>query len=381
MSLVLADLIAALEEHYPPHLAESWDSVGLVCGDPQQSVSTVLACVDVTDAVVDTAVRGGVELIVAHHPLLLRGVDTVGAHTPKGLLIHRLIRAGCALYTAHTNADRARPGVSDALAQALGVTDTVPMQPVAGPARDSWTVLVPVGSTDSVTAAMFAAGAGAIGDYTECCWRVTGSGQFRPGSGASPAIGSVGSLEQVAEDRVQMVAPRQLRSAVHAALLAAHPYEEVAFDLVELAAVPTGLGLGRIGRLESPMSLRDFTTHVAHRLRVAPWGVRAAGDPDQIVSTVAVCGGAGDSLLDTVRAVGADVYVTADLRHHPVDEHLRRGGPAVVDAGHWATEFPWCAQVARVIEGLADDLRVSMFATPTDPFTVHAPAGHHVSDR
>ncbi|MGJ0120777.1 Nif3-like dinuclear metal center hexameric protein [Williamsia sp. MIQD14] len=370
----LRDLIALLDETYPPRHAESWDSVGLVCGDPGDTVTAVLICVDVTDAVVDEAIATGVELIVAHHPLLLRGVDTVGAHTPKGRLIHRLIRSGCGLYTAHTNADIARPGVSDALAEALGVTDTRPLSPLPSPPLDSWVVMVPQAATDAVAEAMFAAGAGAIGDYSRCRFTVAGTGEFLPGAAATPAIGAVEEITAVAEDRMQMVAPRGLRDAVAAALRSAHPYEEPAFDLVELADTPSDVGLGRVGTLAEPMSLRAFTDHVAASLTTAPWGVRTAGDPDAMISTVAVCGGAGDSLIDAAAAAGADVYVTADLRHHPADEHLRGGGPALVDAGHWATEFPWCAQVAGVLGSHDPGLVISRFDRPTDPFTLHAAA-------
>ncbi|GAA2070498.1 Nif3-like dinuclear metal center hexameric protein [Williamsia deligens] len=368
----VGELVDLLDAHYPPHLAESWDSVGLVCGDPLDTVTAVLVCVDVTDAVVDHAIAHGIELVVAHHPLLLRGVDTVGAHTPKGRIIHRLVRAGCALYTAHTNADIARPGVSDALADALGVLDTRPLQPTTGRPLDKWVVFVPVDDTEAVADAMFRAGAGSIGDYSRCRWQVTGTGGFLPGDGATPHIGTVGEQEEVTEDRVEMVADPARREAIRAALRDAHPYEEPAYDVLVEAAPVEDRGLGRVGRLAAPTTLGAFAEHVAASLRLAPWGVRVAGDPDTEVTTVAVCGGAGDSLLDEATASGAHVYVTADLRHHPADEHLRAGGPALVDAGHWATEFPWCAQVAGVVRGHDASLVVDVFTAPTDPFTVHA---------
>ena len=371
----LADVIEVLERAYPVRLAEDWDSVGLVCGDPAETVGSVLCCVDVTDAVVDLAVAGGVDLIVAHHPLLLRGVDTVGAHTPKGRLIHRLIRNGCALYTAHTNADSASPGVSDALAGALGLTDLRPLDPKPAAAMDKWSVFVPAAEAASVREAMFAAGAGQIGEYSHCCWSTSGTGQFLPSADADPAVGARGELTQVAEDRVEMVARTSVRAAVLGALRAAHPYEEPAFDLIEPAAGISGEGLGRVGELAEPLTLGAFTKLVADALPVSTSGVRAAGYPEQVVRTVAVCGGAGDSLLRAARAAGADVYVTGDLRHHPVDEHLRRGGPALIDAGHWSTEFPWCEQVVDLLDAELPGLSATVFANPTDPWTVHR-GGH-----
>ena len=363
----LAEVIEVLDQAYPPRLAERWDSVGLVCGDPESEVTHVLACVDVTADVVDAALARGAQLVIAHHPLLLRGVDTVAASTPKGALIHRLIRGGCALFTAHTNADRARGGVNDALAAALGLEVTGPVEYLdAPPTLDRWGVMVPPAHADEVLSAMFEAGAGEVGEYSECAWRVDGVGQFRPGASANPAIGTNGELTTVVETRAELVAARGRRADVLAALRSAHPYEEPAHDIVELVGGEREWGLGRVGLLPEPMSLEAFTAHVASALG-AP--ARAAGDPGGPIRTVAVCGGAGDSLLGTVARLGVDAYVTGDLRHHPVDEHLRAGGPAVVDAGHWGTEFPWCAAVAELLWPYLD---VVVHDAPTDPFTVRA---------
>ncbi|MGV9672019.1 Nif3-like dinuclear metal center hexameric protein [Gordonia sp. NPDC003504] len=364
-------VVEVLEAAYPPHLAETWDAVGLVCGDRAESAGRILVCVDVTDDVVDAAVAGGYDMILAHHPLLLRGVESVAADTAKGRIVHRLIRAGIALFTAHTNADKARPGVSDALADALGLLDTRPVdaEPVAR--LDKWVVMVPEGNAEQVSEAMFAAGAGQIGDYRDCAWTVVGVGQFEARDGANPTIGEIGVRERVDEARVEMVARRGLRAAVLTALRAAHPYEEPAFDVIEMASLPSELGLGRIGRLPKPTTVGEFAADAA-RVLGTPWGVRATGDPDRRIETVAVCGGAGDSLLDAVRRAGVDAYLTGDLRHHPVDESLRAGGPVLIDAGHWATEFPWCAQAATLIAA-ATGSAVEVYTTPTDPFTVCAP--------
>ncbi|MFD4368247.1 Nif3-like dinuclear metal center hexameric protein [Rhodococcus sp. NPDC058521] len=370
--LRVSDVIAELEHAYPPALAESWDSVGLVCGDPADPVTKVLFAVDPTAEVVDEAIEWGAELLVTHHPLLLRGVDTVGAHTPKGALIHKLVRAGCALFTAHTNADSADPGVSDALAAALGLEVTGPIDPKSDEPLDKWAVMVPRDDAAHVRSALFAAGAGRVGNYEQCSWSTGGFGQFLPVGEANPAIGTVGELEQLPEDRVEVVASRRSRSAILAALRAAHPYEEPAFDLFEIAALPSSRGLGRVGVLEEPVSLRDFTERVARALPTTTWGVRAAGDPDRMVSTVAVCGGAGDSFLDRVGTLRVDAYVTADLRHHPADEHMRAGGPALIDVAHWASEFPWCGQAKGVLDGAfgeAAGLTVRVCEIRTDPWS------------
>ena len=245
-SATLFDVVIAFEEVYPPSWAASWDAVGLVCGDPEQRVEKILFAVDPVDAVVDEALTLGADLIITHHPLMLRGVTSVAANTPKGRIVHRLIRSGVALYTAHTNADTASPGVSDALARAVGLT-----------------------------------------------------GQLRP-------------LDPDTTD------PEGRR------------------------------GIGRIGELPAPLVLRDFADQVARGLPATAAGIRVAGDLDRPISTVAVSGGAGDSLLDAARAAEVDVYVTSDLRHHPASEFVERpGGPALIDTAHFASEWPWLADGAN----------------------------------
>ncbi|BBY30610.1 Nif3-like dinuclear metal center hexameric protein [Mycolicibacterium sediminis] len=370
MSVRLADVIDVLDAAYPPSLAQEWDSVGLVCGDPDEPVDSVVVAVDATPAVVADVPKRS--LLLAHHPLLLRGVDTVSADTPKGRLLHRLIRWGSALFTAHTNADAAAPGVSDALAEALGlVVEGVLDRESDGRRLDKWVLFVPDGAADAVRDAVFAAGAGRIGDYSHCCWTVEGTGQFLPHDGASPAIGAVGEVERVAERRIEVIAPAGLRTEVLAAMRAAHPYEEPAFDVVALAPLPTGTGIGRVGALPQPQPLSAFVARVAAALPATTWGVRAAGDPDALVSRVAVCGGAGDSLLDAADAAGVQAYLTADLRHHPADEHRRASDVALVDVAHWASEQPWCGQAAALLErhfGTALPVRVSSIRT--DPWNI-----------
>ena len=379
MSVRLAEVIAVLDEAYPPGLAHDWDSVGLVCGDPDETIDSVTVAVDATAAVVETVGPRG--LLLAHHPLLLRGVDTVAASTPKGALLHRLIRRGAALFTAHTNADAARPGVSDALAEVLGLTVEAVLDPASGgPELDKWVIFVPSGDAEAVREALFAAGAGQIGDYSHWSWSVVGTGRFLPGSGASPAIGTVGAVERVTEERVEVIAPARLRGAVLAAMRAAHPYEEPAFDVLRLATLPTGVGIGRIGLLPRPQRFADFAAMVGAALPQTSWGVRAAGDPDATVSRVAVCGGAGDSLLGAAAAAGVQAYVTADLRHHPADEHLRRSEVGLVDVAHWASEYPWCAQAAAVLRShFGNALTVAVSPLRTDPWNIEYPRGDHES--
>lgn len=373
----LRDVVDLVHRRYDPRTADSWDHVGLVCGDPDEPVEQVLFAVDPVAVVVDEAVADGVQLVVTHHPLFLAGVHGVAADSAKGRVVHRLIRAGIGLLAAHTNADNARPGVSDAIAAALGIADAEPLElldPEPDPI-DKLVVMVPVDATEALIDALAAAGAGQIGDYDRAAFYSTGTGTFRPLAGANPTIGSVGAVEHVPEAALQMVAPRRRRAQVVAALRAAHPYEEPAFDVIPLADVPSGRGGGRVGDLAEPMPLAEFAELVAAILPATAHGVRVAGDPDRLVGRVAICGGAGDSLLAAASASGADVYLTSDLRHHRASEHLESGGCALVDVAHWAAEWMWLPQAARRLEqdaaagGFA--LGTTVSTTVTDPWTFH----------
>jgi dinuclear metal center YbgI/SA1388 family protein len=374
---VLAELIDALDGWFDPRWAEPWDAVGLVCGDPDEPVDRVLLAVDAVPATVGEAVAAGAGLLLTHHPLLLTGVHGVPATDPKGRLVHRMIRAGVAHFVAHTNADVARPGVSDALAERLGLAGLRPLEPQPEEALDKLVTFVPHADAERLVDALAAAGAGHIGDYDRCAWQTSGEGTFRPLAGADPAIGRVGEIARVPETRVEMVLPQRLRRRVITALRDAHPYEEPAFDLLTLATIPGRRGTGRIGELARPVPLAEFVRLAAAALPATAWGVRAAGDPDRPVRTVAVCGGSGGSLADAARDAGADAFLTADLKHHPVVEAVtERGGDglALVDAAHWATEAPWLDAVAAALRerfGTTVDVRVSREIT--DPWTLHVP--------
>lgn len=272
----LSAVISVLEQKYPPETAEKWDAVGLSCGDPQQQVSRMVLAVDCVPATMQQARAEGAQLLLTHHPLLLTGVHGVPTTDPKGSLIHQMIRSGIAHYVAHTNADVALGGVSEALAVTLGLSGLAPLLPAAD--------------------------------------------------------GLIGS--------------------------------------------------GRIGLLEQPCTLREFTDTVARALPGTVAGVRAAGHPDQRVHRVAVCGGSGAAFADLARSLRADAFVTADLKHHNaleivtercVDDDPERAPMALIDAAHWATERPWLRSVAAVLrEQFGADLAIVESNVVTDPWVLHA---------
>jgi dinuclear metal center YbgI/SA1388 family protein len=268
VAVLLGEVIAALDARYDPALAESWDAVGLVCGDPDESVRRVLFAVDPTAVVVDEVIETGADLLVTHHPLLLTPVHGVPADDPKGRLAHRLIRAGAALFVAHTNADRAAEhGVNDALAAVLGLQAAAPLEPTAADPR---------------------------------------------------------------------------------------------------------AGLGRVGNLVEPLTLREFAERAAAVLPTTVGGVRVAGDPGRTVRRVAVCGGSGGSLTGAAADAGADVLLTSDLKHHPVSEACESAGPALCDVAHFATEWPWLPVAADVLRrDLSGRVEVAVSRRRTDPWAWH----------
>ena len=365
----LREIVDLVHGWYPPETADAWDAVGLVYGDPSAPAEKVLFAVDPAPEVAAEAAEWGADLVVVHHPLFLKPVHGFAATTPKGRTISTLAGAGCGLLTAHTNADRAVDGVSEAMGRALGLTDVAPLTGASGPAMDKLVVFVPAEKADHVRDAIAGAGAGTIGDYDHCTFSTAGEGRFRPLDGANPTIGSVGNVEVVDEVRIESVLPRSRRTDVVTAMLAAHPYEEPAYDVLELADPGVAeAGVGRIGSVRET-TLQHFAEAVAHALPETAHGVRVAGNPDRVVRRVAVCGGAGDFLLDTVRGTDADVYVTSDLRHHPASEFREHDGPALVDVAHWAAEWTWLPVVqAKLVDALGDTVETRVSTIRTDPW-------------
>jgi dinuclear metal center YbgI/SA1388 family protein len=362
----LAEVVDLVHGWYPPETAADWDAVGLAAGDPEAEVRRILLAVDPVGQTAREAAEWDADLLLTHHPLFLRGVHGVAETTPKGRTLATLTRAGCGLLTAHTNADFASPGVADALARALGLQDIRPVVP-GGPPLDKLVVFAPPGDAEAIRIAIAEAGAGQIGDYDSCSWMVTGTGRFRPLEGAHPVIGRVGELEQLEEVRIEAVLPRSRRTRVVRAMLAAHSYEEVAYDVVELADPATApSGEGRIGDVDET-TLGEYAGLVAHALPPTARGVLVGGDPDRVVRRVAVGSGAGDSLLPAVLGSDADVYVTSDLRHHLAGEFLEKGGPSLLDVSHWAAEWTWLPELAeRLAAALGDTVEVRVSTICTD---------------
>ena len=345
--------LEVLHERYPPAQAAGWDNPGLQVGAPDWPVRRVLVTLDVTAEVLDEAGRVEGTFVIAHHPLLFRPLARLTPDTAAGRLALAAARAGTAVAAAHTNLDVTDDGAgtNDPVVAVLGLEAVTPLTTeLRDGARVKLIAFVPPEAVDGVLDAVSAAGAGRIGEYERCSFRVEGTGTFRPLPGSDPYSGEgIGQDAHERELRLEMELPRARAGAVVAALIAAHPYDEVAYDLVPLLDGARN-GFGRVGTLPQPLPLAEVAAAIRDGLP-APH-LRYAGDPERPISRVAIVGGAGDSLVAAAQASGAQVYVTGDLRHH-VTLDARTQGLALIDAGHHATEVAAMPTFLARLEGAA----------------------------
>ncbi len=348
----LADVLGVMNALCPPDLAEDWDNIGLQVGDPGAKIETLLVSLDAEEPALEEACRCHAQLIVAHHPLIFSPLKRITPTDLPGRIIFQAIKNDIAVVSAHTNLDRAADGLNDWLAARLGVVDAIPLETVTGTPFYKLIVYVPAGYEDDVRDAVFAAGGGHIGSYDRCSFSSRGDGTFRGGDDTAPFIGTAGTFETTAEVRLEIVLPKTIADRVIARMLKAHPYEEVAYDLIPLANTAADVGLGRIGSLTEPQPLRHFAAQVKHALQLP--GVKLVGDLDRTIKRVAVCGGTGMSLYAAARRRGADCFVTGDIKYHEA-QRARADGVALIDAGHFATEQIMVAELAqRLRKALAE---------------------------
>lgn len=328
-------IIDELDRIAPRYLAESWDNVGLIVGSPDQNISIIMVTLDITEDVVDRAMLANVNMIVSHHPLIFKGIKAIRTDLPQGRLIAKLIRHDIAVYAAHTNLDIANGGINDILAEKLGLVDVGLISSSYSSKLLKLVVFIPKDQAEKVRDAICQAGAGHIGNYSNCTFSTGGTGTFLPLSGTNPFIGHEGTLEQVPEVRLETIMPEGISSRVIKEMIKAHPYEEVAYDLYPLANEGVKYGLGRVGYLPAPMSLCELALLIKQSLGIEL--VKVAGAANDVVRKIAVCGGSGACLIKSAAFSGADVLVTGDVKYHEAQEAIA-AGIAIIDAGHFATE-------------------------------------------
>jgi len=329
----LSEIIAALEELAPASYQESYDNTGLAVGSPQDEIRAALLSVDVTEEVLEEAIANQINLIISHHPLIFSPLRSITGKDRTERVLLRAIRHQIAVFSAHTNLDNVSAGVSRKLAEKLGIMNPRILAPVAGELRKLVT-FVPVDHADKVRSALFGAGAGHIGNYDQCSYNLEGMGSFRGSANTNPFAGEKGKLHFEKEVRIETIFPKAMQTAVVSAMMAAHPYEEVAYDIYPLEQLYPMAGAGMIGELDTGLDLPDFLSHVKKRLACPV--IRYSGTAKELIKTVACCGGSGSFLIRQAIASGANAFITGDIKYHQfsdaADELL------LIDAGHFETE-------------------------------------------
>lgn len=358
------NIFRTLEKWAPLDLAYDWDNVGLQVGSYKEKTNGILVTLDVDEKVVDEAIEKGVNLIVAHHPLLFKAVKRIDYDTVKGRILQKIIANRITVYASHTNLDIAEGGVNDLLSEALQLEHVKPLAVTKVEKLYKLAVFTPLSHVQQVVDALSDAGAGHIGNYSHCTFQSQGFGTFKPLEGTNPFIGTTNKIEKVEEIKIETIVTEvQLHQTVQA-MLNAHPYEEVAYDLYPLANKGKTYGIGRIGRLQEKMTLEKLIekVKVAYNLEM----LRYTGDLQQPIQKVAILGGSGEKFIQTALDQGADVLITGDITFHFAQE-AEANGIALIDAGHYIEQI-MKHKSAQYLQANFPDLPIYVSAIQTNPF-------------
>lgn len=325
------EIIRLFEKWSPKKYALEGDPVGVHVGQLNRQVEKVLVTLDVNEAVVDEAIKSGANLIIAHHPPIFRPLKSIATDTVQGRMIEKCIKHDITIYAAHTNLDVAVGGVNDLLADKLALEDTSVLEETYAETLYKLIIFCPDSHTEEMRAALGQAGAGAIGEYSNCSFTSKGEGRFTAGVNANPYSGKIGQEKVASEEKIEVIVPASNKQRVLKAMLLTHPYEEPAYDVIQLVQSGQTFGLGRVGKLNESMTLDTFATMVKEVFEVP--ALRFVGDPQKTIKKVAVLGGDGNKYIYAAKRSGADVLVTGDLYYH-VAHDAEALDLAVVDPGH-----------------------------------------------
>lgn len=351
-----------LESFAPLAYQESYDNAGLITGDKNDEATGALICLDSTEEVIDEAIRKGCNLVIAHHPIVFSGLKKITGKNYVERVIIKAIRSNIAIYAAHTNLDNVHRGVNAKIAEKLGLKNTKILAPKSKLLR-RLIVFCPLESANDVRQAMFDAGAGVIGEYDECSFNTEGTGTFRGSGNTDPYIGKPGVREEVREIKIETIYPAPLESKVIKALIKAHPYEEVAYDIIPLDNKFDRIGSGMVGELEEAQDERAFLEKVKKALNTGC--IRYTNLLGKKVKRVAVCGGAGSFLLGDAISAGADVFITADYKYHQFFDAENK--VVIADVGHYESEQYTKELFYEVINKKFSTFAVHLSETNTNP--------------
>ncbi|HKM39995.1 MAG TPA: Nif3-like dinuclear metal center hexameric protein, partial [bacterium] len=347
MGVKASYVVGLVEELAPITMAEDWDNSGWQLGDSDAKISAVVVALDPTFAALNKAKQVGAEILITHHPLIFSPLKHIRLDSPSGDLIAGFLEAGVGVYSAHTNLDNSPQGTSAVLAKKVGLRAARILAPRGKQNLYKLVAFVPPAHVENVRQALAKAGAGWTGNYSHCTFQAAGTGTFLPREGAKPYVGEIGKLEYTKEFRLETIVQEERLGQAIKGLLAAHPYEEVAYDIYPLARLGKTYGLGYIGYLPRLLSLAAFARQLKDSLDL-PHAI-ITGDESRKVKKVAVCGGSGSSLIGQAAFQGADVFVTGDIKYHNAQE-AALSGMAVIDAGHAGTENPVVVMMADYLK-------------------------------
>lgn len=358
----LKDIINFLETVAPLSLQENYDNSGLVYGDPNKMIEKAIVSLDLTNEVIDEAVREKVQLLVVHHPPIFKPIKQFKHDDDVSLMLIRAIREDIAIYAIHTNLDNVLWGVNGEIASRLELINTEVLAPLQH-THQKMITYVPVSHLEQVRNAIFEAGAGTVGPYSECSFTAPGKGTFKPNEGSTPWIGTTGKRHEEPEERLEVLFPVHLQAQVIRSLKVSHPYETPAFDIVALENTFQEIGAGAIGALSSPISGEDFLNKVSSIFGSAV--IRHNGIGGKMIKRVALCGGAGKSLINNALNKGADVFLTADLTYH--DFFVPAKKMLLADFGHYESEQFTSDLIIRLVREKFPNFAVLKTAIKTNP--------------
>jgi dinuclear metal center YbgI/SA1388 family protein len=331
--MVIADIIQHLETLAPPGLQESYDNAGLITGQPGWECTGILCSLDATEAIIEEAIANNCNLIVAHHPIVFGGLKKINGKNYVERTVIAAIKNDIAIYAIHTNLDNVIHGVNGKIAEILGLQKVQVLQPKQGQLQKLIT-FVPHQQAEQVRTAIFNAGGGHISNYTECSFNTEGTGTFKAGEGTNPYTGNIGEQHREPETRIEIIFPAWLQGAVIKAMQAAHPYEEVAYDIIPLLNQHHQTGAGLVGNLPQAMPETDFL-QILKKLFQVPV-IKHTALLQKNIQRVALCGGAGSFLINNALRSGADIFITGDMKYHEFFDADNR--LIIADIGHYESE-------------------------------------------
>ncbi len=370
MSIKCSEVVNIMEDIAPSYLAEDWDNIGLQIGNKEKEIKKILVCLEVNKAIVEEAVEKEIDIIISHHPLIFKPLKRIVNTDPIANVVRELIKNDINLYCAHTNLDIAKGGTSDYLSSLIGLKDLSLLTITHNKKYYKLVVFVPKESVNDVRNAIGSAGAGNIGNYSHCTFQSQGEGRFKPLEGSNPYIGSINNIEKVEEYRLESIVPENNLCNVLNEMIIAHPYEEVAYDIIPLANKYEEQGLGRIGYLDHPLTLKELSIKLKDILNTNH--IRFIGDKDRSIHKIAICTGSGSDFIKDAQSKGCDCYITGDIKYHEA-QFAKDLGIAIIDGGHYETEHiittPLRNYLKKEIDNKGYNVEVITTKIDINPFT------------